>query len=351
MNRIYASLVAAALSIAAAAQISIYKDGQLILFVDVQPDSIVLAGTLDQGIGSLGNSLNDNVAVGAIAGRFSVDNNKYVNFSRGNLQFQASTGKWRFAERQIDVVGQDNLNASSTYNGWIDLFPRGTSGWDSGAECYKPWQRTTSYWDYWLGGARTTESTGNDHFKKLDNLWGKYANADWGVYNAIENGGNVAGQWRTLTNNEWIYLLSKRTNALHLVTHATVEGVCGLILLPDDWKELSDVKLKFTVDLNGNNKQPWATIVDHSVNYYSLNVLSIDQFALLQANGAVFLPAAGSVNASHFNGTNYEGNYWSATANSESHAYGPRITPYSYSPNSGYSRIEALSVRLVHDVK
>ncbi|MCR5696408.1 MAG: hypothetical protein K6G73_05455 [Marinilabiliaceae bacterium] len=347
-KKIFLSLVMVAFCVVAAAQVSIYKDGQLVLFLDIKPDSVVFD---NQNIGGVDNTLKGNVPEGAIAGRFSVEEGRYVTFSRGNLQFQASTGIWRFAERQIDVVGNGNLNASSTYNGWIDLFPRGTSGWYSGANCYNPWQRTYSYWDYWFGGERTAESTGHNHFVNLDNLWGEYANADWGIYNAIQNGGNKAGKWRTLTNNEWIYLMYNRPNASHLIAHAIVDGVCGLILLPDDWRGVADVKLKFTIDLNSDSDQPWIPIIDHSVNYYKLNELSIAQFAILQVKGAVFLPAAGSANATIYNGANYEGNYWSSTANSESHAYGMRFSPYRFKPNSNYCRTEALSVRLVQDVK
>ena len=60
---------------------------------------------------------NDN---GAIKAAFSVSADKKVYFSKGNLQYQASTGTWRFAENQYDIIGEDNANISSTYSGWID---------------------------------------------------------------------------------------------------------------------------------------------------------------------------------------------------------------------------------------
>lgn len=64
--------------------------------------------------------------VGAIGGLFSVSATQQVYFSQGNLQYQASTTTWRFAEHQYDYVGADNENISSTYSGWIDLFGFGT---------------------------------------------------------------------------------------------------------------------------------------------------------------------------------------------------------------------------------
>ena len=52
-----------------------------------------------------------------------------------------------------------------------------------------------------------------------NNLWFISAsNFDYGVYCPIENGGNESGFWRTLTIDEWLYLLNKRTNASSLRT-------------------------------------------------------------------------------------------------------------------------------------
>ena len=135
-------------------------------------------------------------ANGASIAVFSVADGRTVRFSRGNLQYQASTDTWRFAERQYDYIGNGNSNISSSYNGWIDLFGWGTSGWkNSGATAYVPWSTSTEYGDYFPGG------------DNVANLTDAYANADWGVYNAISNGGNQAGMWRTLTKAEWEYLL------------------------------------------------------------------------------------------------------------------------------------------------
>ena len=138
-----------------------------------------------------GLSFGSAMPAGALSGEFSVASGRTVHFSQGNLQYQASTGTWRFATNQWDVVGSqsayysdyygnvtgsDNANISSSYSGWIDLFGWGTSGWNSGANCYQPWSTSTDSSDYYPGGSYT------------NNLTGAYANADWGVYNAISNG-------------------------------------------------------------------------------------------------------------------------------------------------------------------
>ena len=48
---------------------------------------------------------------GASYAYFSVSPSKVVFFSRGNLQYQASTNTWRFAPHQYDFIGADNLGA------------------------------------------------------------------------------------------------------------------------------------------------------------------------------------------------------------------------------------------------
>ncbi len=70
---------------------------------------------------------------GSLVGKFSVSSSKQVSFSKGNLQYQASTNTWRFAESQTDYIGAANKNISATYDGWIDLFGWGTSGYDNTA--------------------------------------------------------------------------------------------------------------------------------------------------------------------------------------------------------------------------
>ena len=105
--------------------------------------------------------------IGAINGKFTINaNGGKVYFSQGNLQYQASTNTWRFAENQWDYVGtqnppygfqaggtvsgSDNYYISQTYRGWIDLFCWGTSGYNHGANAYQPW--STSYSDHYAYG-------------------------------------------------------------------------------------------------------------------------------------------------------------------------------------------------------
>lgn len=213
-------------------------------------------------------------------------NGDKIFFSQGNLQYQASTNTWRFAEHQYDLIGSDNSNISSTYSGWIDLF-----GWGTGSN---PTNASTDYNDY---------STF----------------VDWGT-NAITNGGNTPNQWRTLTNDEWGFLCHTRANAADLRCQARVNGVHGYIFLPDDF--VLPVGLTFLANAN-----EWA-----------MNVYSALEWSKLEAAGAVFLPAAGDRYGTDVGSVGLRGLYWSAT---------PRDTYYAFffSFNSDGASTAALSIR------
>ncbi|MBR3986359.1 MAG: hypothetical protein IKK04_04325 [Bacteroidales bacterium] len=226
---------------------------------------------------------------GVLPGAFSVSATQQVHFSQGNLQYQASTDTWRFAEHQYDYVGSANRNISSTYNGWIDLFGWGTSGWNSGANCYQPWSTSTSYIDYYPGGSYT------------NGLTGAYAEADWAWHNAISNGGNATHQWRTLTRSEWNYLLNSRTNASSKLGTGNINGVGGLIILPDSWTQPSGCP-QFNSGFPSSGDGDWTR-----------NSYTLAHWAQMEAAGAVFLPAAGSRFGTDVDDVGYYGNYWSSS--------------------------------------
>lgn len=260
---------------------------------------------------------------GASNAVFTVAEGRTVHFSRGNLQYQASTGIWRFAEHQYDFIGADNANISSSYNGWIDLFGWGTSGWNSGANAYQPWSTSTDYSDYYLV-----------------HLTGSYANADWGVYNAISNGGNQAGMWRTLTIDEWDYLLFTRNASTVSSTgnarfaKATVGSVKGLIVFPDSFT------LPTGIAMVGVNSTESA---------FSVNAYTTSEWSQLESNGALFLPAAGFRNGPRVGYVGTYGFYWSSSYTDESGAYYVTFSSDHVVNGNGDSCYYGLSVRLVRD--
>lgn len=189
---------------------------------------------------------------------FSVSPTQQVCFSTGNLQYQPSTNIWRFAEHQYDFIGEDNVNCiihdpengwiiSTTYGGWIDLF-----GWGTG---------------------------NNPTFLSQDTRHNDYPTfVDWGTNNISNNG---CEGWRTLSKDEWYYLFYTRTGASEKCGSGNINGINGIVLLPDNWTLPEGCT--FISGMNG-----WAN------NNYTLT-----QWEDMEDEGAIFFPAACSRNYWH----------------------------------------------------
>lgn len=260
--------------------------------------------------------------VGTLKGLFTInDAGTQVFFSQGNLQYIGSVAEpyWQFAEHQWDYLG-NNGQGSSSQTADRDLFGWGTSGYNHGANSYQPWTTTASSSAYNVYGQYTY------------NLYDQTGKADWG-YNAIANGGNTENSgWRTLTKNEWGYVFSTRTDAASKYGHGIVNNVNGMILLPDEWTLPEG--LTFT---SGNSN--WA------------NVYSGEQWAQMETNGAVFLPAAGSRNNTSFNNLGSNGNYWSSSYYDNYYASFVQFVSGSLSPQAKTDRNRGNSVRLVRNAQ
>ena len=257
---------------------------------------------------------------GALSGIFSVSANTKINFSQGNLQYRPRVKTWRFAANQYDIAGSENNNVfmQSYCSSWIDLFGYGTSGWDGGAGRFMPYETTTNDGEY-------TENTDGD------DLTGFYANADWGYYNPIINGGNQMGMWRTLTYSEWNYLLTLRPNAAQLKGLATVNSVPGFVVLPDTWSCPAGM-----------------TFVNTDTSY-TTNVYSSSDWATMEAAGAVFLPAAGSRISSTTANIGTLGNYWTSSHVNGTTGYAFHVAPSANVMLNNVNYSTGCSVRLVRE--
>lgn len=215
-----------------------------------------------------------------IKGLFSVSDSLKVFISQGNLQYQASSQTWRFAEHQYDRIGNAAGNTTEGTNrlsqeAWIDLF-----GWGT--------------------GNNPTLSATDENYSTF---------TDWGI-NTISNGGTG---WRTLTSEEWKYLLTQRNastvsgvaNARYAIARVYEQN--GLIIFPDVYEHPVNVDL-----------QPF--INQTNIVWTSLVQINSDNWRMMEAAGAVFLPAAGyrgyeNGSLTIFNVDN-EGDYWSSTVGS-----------------------------------
>ena len=301
---------------------------------------------------------------GALSGLFSVGVNKKVRFSKGNLQYQASTKTWQFADNQKDIIGNAAGNTTSsgrdTQAAWIDLFGWGTSGYNHGAICYQPYETSTTNNNYRPYGGTY-------------NLYDKTGKADWG-YNKISNGKNVENQWRTLTKDEWTWLLGpyQYNEVLNPgVNCRTASTVCGVdnalyakVTVGNSWYDAS--KFYGIVIFPDEYTQPAGVTLNH-INYYEPSIsydkswgsaqyqsycdlISETQLTAMLENGAVFLPVAGRRDNVTFKSNTsgyYASSTWWNTTNNYALVigYGNYVTANTGSPYSGMS--EGNSVRLI----
>ena len=223
---------------------------------------------------------------GRLDGEFSVASGKKVRFSKGNLQYKASNGTafpnagclkhatavgdkpgiFQFASHQYETAGSthnNNRQQNPNDQEWQDIFTRGASGYSENP-CY--------FTDY------CNDMSGTNY--------------DWGVFNAIENGGKEPGSWRCLKMSEFQYLFGKnssgsdvspcRANAAqkwgygHITVNSTT--INGVILLPDTWSLPSTCS--FTPQSSNNN-------------------YTAAQWEAMEENGAVFIPTTGYYQSSY----------------------------------------------------
>lgn len=243
---------------------------------------------------------------GMLLGEFTINSTGgIVHFSKGNLQAEGSnsskgtTWTWKFADNQYERVGANVANTS--INGSMSVSTAGTVdlfGWNGAS---------SSLDNYGINNSQVSTDYGN--------IAGEYLYHDWGNL-AISNGGNkTSSGWRTLTADEWHYLGNTRTNASSKYGHGTVCDIHGVIILPDNFTD----PMK-----NGGSG---AFVSNKTQHNWTANVYTDDNWAYMEAAGAVFLPAAGlrSGNKVEYadegeQHSNEMGYYWTSTSSGDNAA-------------------------------
>jgi len=217
----------------------------------------------------------------AVPAVFSVSETRQVRFSPGNLEY--AEGHWRFAPSQSSHFAAFSPTAWDHF-GWSTPFTR--------------WGMDTSM--------------------REEDYAGTFV--DWGINGELHVA--LGSGWRTLTADEWDYLLNRREvngrrGAGYAYNAVEIDGQYGLIVYPDNYSLQSD-----TV----------GTIPD----------------------SCVFLPGAGSRMGSNLYYQNEKwGFYWTATSMGDGQAqrlffhesYGRTVLNL-----VGITRTAGLSVRLVRDI-
>ena len=191
---------------------------------------------------------------GVLPGRFTVNaEGLQVQFAQGNLQYQASSNTWRFAEHQYDIVGDATIG---------NVYENGVKS-DNTAISSDYDQNSTGY------------------------------------------------TWRTLTSEENVYLFHDRTNAARLFGLGSVEGVNGVILLPDGWT--TPAGLSFTPSATKGLEWNGTYYFNENEDNYSHNTYTKVEWRVMESAGAVFLPAAGYREGTNVSLVGIAIDYWLAT--------------------------------------
>lgn len=217
------------------------------------------------------------VKISPLSGKFTINaKGDTAVFSRGNLQYNYEANQWYTAEKQYEALGDLNLRfGDATYQGSIDLF-----GWSCESSDYG------KQWKY-----KDTEFSGDF--------------VDWGELFAGDE-----KEWSTLSEAEWNFIMDRKKDGKKLWTMIALssDSLNGMALFPDDWEApacASDLVYGFYN-------------VDDKPNYKK-NTFTFEEWAELEAAGAVFLPLAGA--RAGFWGNNWTGSAETSLSNPLSSGY------------------------------
>lgn len=324
------------------------------LVTAVAAGTAIITATANDGSGVKATCTVTVLPEGTLAGVFSVDASKKVRFSKGNLQatYDGYAWTWAFAANQWDYIGgtTDASDANATpnnkvtnatpfisVNGTVDLF-----GWVGGPSSF------TGAAQYGINSSSTNSEYGNNTSDALK--------SDWGTL-AISNGGNTANSgWRTLTggdSGEWKYLFDSRTttttnmpagtnSSAARYTKATVAGVNGVILFPDDYAHPAGITVTVSEAAYNTANKAYTTFTVDATNW-----------STMEAAGCVFLPAAGNRVGTSVDNAGSRGHYWSSSPNGSNAGNALNMIFHSGDLNPADSQFRSIgfSVRLVRPVE
>ncbi len=264
-----------------------------------------------------------------LTGAFSVSATQQVKFASGNLQYIQSSDSWLFAKHQYDMLGVSNVFGDSvTYSADFGSSKEGQSLSDR-IDIFS-WSANNTTAPYGV-----SSSTNNNDYS------GDFV--DWGT---VVGDGTT---WRTLSYDEWSYLLNTRDNASSLYGVARInlnadgsEYVNGLIVLPDNWSCPAGVTFK-----SGVNDTNWHGMMINTgtQDYADYQIFTTTEWEVLETAGAVFFPASGARYGLSVAEVQGIGSYWASEVGKCMTFAAPVA-----GVGSEYSRCHGKAVRLVQDL-
>lgn len=254
-------------------------------------------------------------------GAFSISLHDQVTFAPSNLVYNRVDNKWHLADNPWEILGAKML-ASPSVDYQSPLESLHNNMYISDVDMFA---REIDLFAWGTGNNPTL--VGNDY-------------ADFPVF--AEWGKNIIGndrtkQWRTLTKDEWEYILFQRYDADKLLAYIIVDGrIGGLLLFPDNWVHPDGIKL--TTGFNPDF-------------YAGYNYLDSEEVLQFQEKGAVFLPSTSKRYPGEYRieVSSLNGYYWTSSVGDEQHSYAIKCTEKTIQLVQ-IDRATGIAVRLAKDL-
>ena len=303
------------------------KNGNNLIFTKSTANDITFAANYVETMAEMPVVPTPPAPTGAINGKFTVGDHQ-VYFAHGNLMCQRPSGTtwydaaannqltWSFMVEQYYMVETECMPLDSNYanHDTISLFSWGTSGI---AGTPNPSYPTIFFQPFETTFNQIPGYENASAYYRCDVTEGPFGDKDWGC-NTIHSRNGVctpADGWRTPTRLEWKGLFDRKTSdgSHRSYGKATVNGVYGIIILPDDLLD-SYATLGVTLETDGD-----LIYGSPDCGSWSHNVINGTAWSDLEDLGVVFLPAAGQRygydrlpdNRYGCTSNGYVGHYWS----------------------------------------
>ena len=254
---------------------------------------------------------------------FTVADGTKVIFRGGNLMYQPKTGIYKIADEQYDYVGGQGVASvnDDVSNPTSELYNQGTLYYEGD------------------NGTRLRCTNNGDSIKSGTYMGWIDLHKFYVLDSAISANSIIIDgkEYRTLTEAEYTYLFFTRANAKSLRGRARIRLgnrggsyndsiINGFILLPDNWNPSILPNKQFKPDESASNDN----------TYYTENIYTREEWKILEKQGAIFLPAGGSVDKGQkvAKKCNRSGFYW-LTAADGTHAVTLEFGGYYYNGRPG----------------
>ena len=314
-----------------------------------------------------------------LPGLFSVSETEQVYFSRGNLQVNYTgtgsgyTREWLFSENQWDVFypTAEELNSlpnppegttvKLSHFGWATAGhknPEGNYASDVSHTAYEPHvmlaggfgpnQITWDNYSLGSGGTNPYNSWNSERAGGVSPANKLRSYCDWGIHfdgDGVGDDNKYDGTGFTMSAAQWNYLLTQR------LSFDQKRGLARIDINPDPAQETFVNGLVIVPD--GDWQCPDGCSFSPVANGYPNAYDAATDWPLMEASGAVFLPAAGyRRNSTTFAALGLHGYYWSSSPHNnptivyQLHFHDNLVNPQPDDING--ARYSGFSVRLVH---